>query len=85
MLLTRARVENTRGETQTYFLPFTLAWEDQDEARVRALGAAPARWLAAPVPAPAFVALLLAGASGIWFLRRHRALLRDAVIDDDWF
>ncbi len=37
-LLTLSRVEKARGETQTYFLPFTLAWEDQDETRLRALG-----------------------------------------------
>jgi maltose alpha-D-glucosyltransferase/alpha-amylase len=36
-LVTLARVESTSGETQTYFLPFTLAWEDSDEAQVNAL------------------------------------------------
>jgi maltose alpha-D-glucosyltransferase / alpha-amylase len=37
-LVTLARVEPAQGETQTYFLPFTLAWEDGDDARLQALG-----------------------------------------------
>jgi maltose alpha-D-glucosyltransferase/alpha-amylase len=37
-LLTLARVEGASGETQTYFLPLTLAWEDFDESLLRALG-----------------------------------------------
>jgi maltose alpha-D-glucosyltransferase/alpha-amylase len=36
-LVTLARVESTSGETQAYFLPLTLAWEDSDEAQVDAL------------------------------------------------
>jgi maltose alpha-D-glucosyltransferase/alpha-amylase len=36
-LVTLARVEDAAGETQTYFLPLTLAWEDDDEERMRAL------------------------------------------------
>jgi maltose alpha-D-glucosyltransferase/alpha-amylase len=36
-LVTLARVESASGETQTYFLPLTLAWEDVDEAMVNAL------------------------------------------------
>src|SRR5437867_1949611 len=31
-LITLARVEGASGETQTYFLPLTLAWEDRDES-----------------------------------------------------
>ena len=30
-LLTLARVERASGETETYFLPLALAWEDRDE------------------------------------------------------
>jgi maltose alpha-D-glucosyltransferase/alpha-amylase len=37
-LLTLTRVENAAGDSHPYFLPLTLAWED-DEERVRALGA----------------------------------------------
>ena len=36
-LVTLARVESASGETQTYFLPLALAWEDSDEAQVNAL------------------------------------------------
>src|SRR5437899_1052488 len=36
-LVSLARVESGNGEAQTYFLPLTLAWEDQDEERMRAL------------------------------------------------
>jgi maltose alpha-D-glucosyltransferase/alpha-amylase len=36
-LVTLARVESTSGETQTYFMPFALAWEESDEALLRAL------------------------------------------------
>ena len=38
-LLTLARVERASGETETYFLPLTLVWEDRDEALLRALSA----------------------------------------------
>jgi maltose alpha-D-glucosyltransferase / alpha-amylase len=37
-LLTLARVEAASAETQTYFLPLALAWEDRDEPLLRALG-----------------------------------------------
>jgi maltose alpha-D-glucosyltransferase/alpha-amylase len=37
-LITLSRVETASGETQTYFLPLTLAWEDVDEPLVNALG-----------------------------------------------
>jgi len=36
-LVTLARVEPSRGDAQTYFLPLTLAWEDKDEALVNVL------------------------------------------------
>jgi maltose alpha-D-glucosyltransferase/alpha-amylase len=36
-LVTLARAERASGESQTYFLPLTLAWEDSDEALVNAL------------------------------------------------
>src|SRR6266536_3134766 len=36
-LVTLARVEGASGDTQTYFLPLTLAWEDGEEALVNAL------------------------------------------------
>jgi maltose alpha-D-glucosyltransferase / alpha-amylase len=36
-LVSLARVESDAGEGQTYFLPLTLAWEDQDEERMRTL------------------------------------------------
>jgi maltose alpha-D-glucosyltransferase/alpha-amylase len=36
-LVSLARVESGAGEGQTYFLPLTLAWEDQDEERMRTL------------------------------------------------
>ncbi|HEX8013315.1 MAG TPA: maltose alpha-D-glucosyltransferase [Casimicrobiaceae bacterium] len=36
-LVTLARAEGASGESQTYFLPLTLAWEDADEALVNAL------------------------------------------------
>ena len=39
-LLALARVETGDGGTQIYFLPLTLAWEDDDEERLRALAAA---------------------------------------------
>jgi maltose alpha-D-glucosyltransferase / alpha-amylase len=38
-LVTLARVETASGETQTYFLPLTLVWEEIDESLLRALGA----------------------------------------------
>ena len=38
-LVTLARVETASGETQTYFLPLTLAWEETDESLLRALAA----------------------------------------------
>jgi maltose alpha-D-glucosyltransferase / alpha-amylase len=37
-LVTLARVESADGDTQTYFLPLTLAWEDHDEEMLRRLG-----------------------------------------------
>ncbi|MGH8802204.1 MAG: putative maltokinase, partial [Casimicrobiaceae bacterium] len=37
-LVTLARVHGAGSETQTYFLPLTLAWEDRDESLMRALG-----------------------------------------------
>src|SRR5438552_10376869 len=37
-LVALARVQGTSDETQTYFLPLTLAWEDVDEGLVNALG-----------------------------------------------
>jgi len=36
-LVSLARVEGASGESQTYFLPLTLAWEDVDESLVNAL------------------------------------------------
>jgi len=36
-LVTLARAESASGETQTYFLPLALAWEDGDEALASAL------------------------------------------------
>ena len=36
-LVSLFRVESDAGEGQTYFLPLTLAWEDEDEERLRAL------------------------------------------------
>ena len=38
-LVTLARVETASGESQTYFLPLALAWEETDENLLRALGA----------------------------------------------
>ena len=38
-LVSLARAESVAGETQTYFLPMTLAWEESEEQLVRALGA----------------------------------------------
>jgi maltose alpha-D-glucosyltransferase/alpha-amylase len=37
-LLTLVHAEGGSGETQTYFLPLALAWEDRDETLLRALG-----------------------------------------------
>ncbi len=37
-LVALARAQGTSEETQTYFLPLTLAWEDVDEGLVNALG-----------------------------------------------
>jgi maltose alpha-D-glucosyltransferase/alpha-amylase len=37
-LITLARVESDQGDTQTYFLPLTLAWEDHDDEMLRTLG-----------------------------------------------
>ena len=37
-LVALARVESAEGDTQTYFLPLTLAWEDRDEETLRTLG-----------------------------------------------
>jgi maltose alpha-D-glucosyltransferase/alpha-amylase len=37
-LVTLVRIENASGESQTYFLPLTLAWEDSEEQLMRALG-----------------------------------------------
>jgi maltose alpha-D-glucosyltransferase/alpha-amylase len=39
-LVALARVERGSGETETYFLPLTLAWEDRDDALMRSLAAA---------------------------------------------
>jgi maltose alpha-D-glucosyltransferase/alpha-amylase len=36
-LVAAARTERDKGEGETYFLPLTLAWEDSDEERMRAL------------------------------------------------
>jgi len=36
-LVSLARVESDSGELQSYFLPLTLAWEDEAEERMRAL------------------------------------------------
>ena len=36
-LVTLSRVERASGESHTYFLPLTLAWEDSDEALMNAL------------------------------------------------
>ena len=36
-LVTLAQVERSGGDTQTYFLPLTLAWDDHEEERMRAL------------------------------------------------
>ncbi|MEO8740470.1 MAG: maltose alpha-D-glucosyltransferase [Casimicrobiaceae bacterium] len=38
-LVVLARVESATGESQTYFLPLALAWEDSEESLLRALGA----------------------------------------------
>ncbi len=38
-LVTIGRVEGAGGESQPYFMPFALAWEDKDEVLLRALGA----------------------------------------------
>jgi len=37
-LVALVRMESTTGKTQTYFLPLTIAWEESEENRVRALG-----------------------------------------------
>jgi maltose alpha-D-glucosyltransferase/alpha-amylase len=37
-LITLAHAERASGEPHTYFLPLALAWEDREEARMRALG-----------------------------------------------
>ena len=42
-------------------------------------------WLTVTLTEPAFLAPLLGGAFGIWYLRSHRTLLRQLVDDDEWF
>ena len=63
----------------------TAVWGDR-LSRVSAIVVAVSLWLTVTLTEPAFLAPLLAGAFGIWYLRGHRALLRLTVHeDDDWF
>lgn len=60
-------------------------WGDR-LSRVSALVAVVSLWLTVTLTEPAFLAPLFSGAFGIWYLRSHRALLREVVGDDeDWF
>ena len=59
-------------------------WGDR-LSRVSAIVAAVSLWLAITLTEPAFLAPLLAGVFGIWYLRSHRALRRQVVGDDDWY
>jgi hypothetical protein len=60
-------------------------WGDR-LSRVCAIVGAVSLWLTVTLTEPVFVAPLLGAAFGIWFLRGHRALMRDVVDDDnDWF
>lgn len=55
-------------------------------SRVSAIVAAVSLWLTVTLTEPAFLAPLLGGAFSIWYLRGHRALLREVVdADEDWF
>ena len=59
-------------------------WGDR-LSRVSAIVAAVSLWLTVTLTEPAFLAPLLGGAFGIWYLRNHRALVRQVVGDDeDW-
>jgi hypothetical protein len=59
-------------------------WGDR-LSRVSAIVAAVSLWLTVTLTEPAFLAPLLGGGFGIWYLRSHRALLRQVVGDDeDW-
>jgi hypothetical protein len=60
-------------------------WGDR-LSRVSAIVAAVSLWLTVTLTEPAFLAPLLAGGFGIWYLRTRRALLRLTVDEDeDWF
>jgi Co/Zn/Cd efflux system component len=60
-------------------------WGDR-LSRVCAIVAGVSLWLTVTLTEPAFLAPLLGAAFGVWFLRGHRALLREVVgDDDDWF
>jgi hypothetical protein len=59
-------------------------WGDR-LSRVSAIVAAVSLWLTVTLTEPAFLAPLLGGAFGIWYLRSHRALRRQVVGDDDWY
>ena len=50
-----------------------------------AIVAAVSFWLTVTLTEPAFLAPLLGGAFGIWYLRNHRALAPPGLEDDDWF
>lgn len=54
-------------------------------SRSCALVGAVSLWLTVALTEPAFLAPLLGAATGVWFLRGHRALSREVVDDDDWF
>jgi hypothetical protein len=59
-------------------------WGDR-LSRVSAIVTAVSLWLTITLTEPAFLAPLLGGAFGIWYLRNHRALVRQVVGDDeDW-
>jgi len=60
-------------------------WGDR-LSRVSAIVVAVSLWLTVTLTEPAFLAPLLGGAFGIWYLRGHRSLLRLTVDEDeDWF
>ena len=54
-------------------------------SRACAIVAAISLWLTVTLPEPAFLAPLLAAGFGVWYLRGHRALLREVDVDDDYW
>jgi hypothetical protein len=70
------RLEWSKGQAATI-------WGDR-LSRVCAIVVVASLWLTVTLTEPAFVPSVLGGAFGVWFLRGHRAMVSETVVDDDW-